>query len=186
MEATQVTIGFNIAVVTVWCVADHFIGPHQTTKPIGVHTTRRHPVCFVNDETGQPTMLLMQLAQFIEHFLITEPAATLPDNSLRGVKILRRNDRFKDPVRAHPHIGCIFDMALLQLEGGAIKSPGKFHALRICSTFMLKAWATESGMPASTAFLSAGGGPSINATRRASSRFILSNMAIKVLTLACS
>ncbi len=72
MKITQAPIDLDVPIVAIRFETDEPIRTEQTPESRAVRTARRKRVSFIDDEPGQKSLRLKDLAQTLQHFVVSK------------------------------------------------------------------------------------------------------------------
>src|SRR5690242_3679517 len=107
---------FNKGQIAPRIVTDKLISLCEPAEAIRINGAGGHIVSFIDRNSGQPSLPLVESPELCKHICVREFPVSLANDALCCVEMARFDDRFKDAVGANPHFRAILHPALLQLE----------------------------------------------------------------------
>ena len=120
MLLPQFAVDLDEAVIDLRIVADQSVGGYQAAEPVPERGAGGKTLRFVDEDAGNPSVLLEHVAQLFEHFVIGELAAAGQDDAVRHEEHVRLHDGRERPLRTHPQFRRILDVLALEFEGSAV------------------------------------------------------------------
>jgi hypothetical protein len=120
MTLTQLAVYLDITVVAFRSVANECVGPQQAAEPVAINAGGGHCLVLIDDQAGQCSFFLQEIAKAAKQFVVAEVIAARRDDGASTFEKRGIDDTWIGVLRPDPHFRAIYDALLLQLIRDAI------------------------------------------------------------------